>query len=305
MSLAPIVLFVYNRPRHTRDTVEYLLENPQAKNSDLFIFSDGAKNREDLKKVEEVRKYLSTISGFKSVTLSETKVNRGLAKALVEGITHVCNVRGRVIVLEDDIIVSPYFLEYMNSALDRYENDERVMHISGYMFPVRDAANLPETFFYRATSSWGWATWNRAWRYFEPDAKKLLEQIMHQGHRRNFDILGTMDFTRMLRLQAKGKINSWGICWYASTFLREGLCLYSSTSLVRNLGHDGSGTHCESSEDYETALADQRISHFPEEVAESRAALEAIAEFNRSLKKSLPQRMVRLAKRVLRKSGNI
>jgi len=299
MSLAPIALFVYNRPRHTRDTVEYLLENPQAKNSDLFIFSDGAKNREDLKKVKEVREYLSTISGFKSVSLTERKDNRGLANSLIEGITQVCNTHGRVIVLEDDIIVSPYFLEYMNTALTRYENNERVMHISGYMFPVSDPARLPETFFYRATSCWGWGTWARAWRSFEADGRKLIDQITGQKRQRDFDILGTTGYTRMLREQTEGKINSWAIRWYASLFLTGGLCLHPAKSLARNVGHDGTGTHCEQSADYEPVLADKKISHFPDEVVESRAALEAIADFYRSLTKPLHQRVLRLAKRTL------
>ena len=163
--LSPIALFVYNRPEHTRQTITALQKNRLAKTSDLIVFSDGAKNSKDQEGVDEVRSFVQNIYGFRSVTVNLSERNKGLAKSIIDGVTDVANRYGRVIVLEDDLIVSSSFLDYMNGALEYYSENDQVMHVSGYWYPI-ESESLPETFFLRVPSSWGWATWARAWRYF-------------------------------------------------------------------------------------------------------------------------------------------
>jgi len=176
MIFAPIVLFTYNRPWHTRRTIEALQKNHLASESVIFIFSDGPKTEEDEPKVEEVRKFLKTIQGFKQIEIIEREKNWGLAKNIIDGVTKVVNEYGKVIVLEDDIVTSPSFLKFMNEALNRFEDKEKVMHISGYMYPIK-TEGLPDTFFIKPTSCWGWATWKRAWKFFERNPQKQINSL--------------------------------------------------------------------------------------------------------------------------------
>lgn len=284
MTLAPIALFVYNRPAHTRQTVEALLKNELAGDSDLIIFSDAPKVSEAAEAVRGVRKYIKTISGFRTVSIVERDSNWGLAKSVIDGVTTVVNKHERIIVLEDDLIVSPYFLGYMNRALDHYLHEEKVMQISANMFPVSSNDVLPDTFFCKMTTSWGWATWDRAWRKFEPDANKLLKLIIARRLRKEFD-MGYCYF-QMLEMQARGEVDSWAIRWYASVFLAGGLCLHPSASLVVNIGHDGSGTHCGSAGDYEVSLPNRMPTIFPNVIEESRQGRQALEAFYRSINRS-------------------
>lgn len=256
MKLAPIVLFTYNRLQHTKQTVEALQRNELAKESYLFVFSDGAKNDSDAQKVEEVRKYLKTINGFKNVTVIEREKNWGLANNIIDGVTQIVNKYGKIIVLEDDLVTSPGFLKYMNEALDMYADEERVASIHGWSYPLKNREKLPETFFIRETGCWGWATWARAWKYFEPDGKKLLDELKRRRLTKEFDFGGAYPYTRMLKDQIRGKNNSWAIRWYASAFLRDMLTLYPRDSLVRNIGLDSSGTHCGTTDVFTSQLVD-------------------------------------------------
>ena len=145
MKLAPVILFAYNRPNHIKRTIDSVLKNKEARESDLFVFSDAPKREDDKLKVEQLRKYLYTVNQFHSVTIIEREFNYGLGKNIIDGVTKIVQTYGKVIVLEDDLIVSPYFLEYMNEGLDIYENDDKVISIHGYVYPVKE--KLPETFF--------------------------------------------------------------------------------------------------------------------------------------------------------------
>src|ERR1700744_4097424 len=174
--IAPIALFVYNRPEHTRRTISYLQKNLLAEESRLFIFSDGPKTDADKSKVEEVRQMAKEVTGFKSLKIIERKENLGLANSIISGVTKLVNEYDKVIVFEDDLISSPYTLQYFNEALTHYAKEEKVMHIGAYMYALPDK-KLPQTFFYRAATSWGWATWARAWKNFEPDINKLMGQF--------------------------------------------------------------------------------------------------------------------------------
>ena len=243
MPLAPILLFVYNRPEHVIRTLAALEQNILAKESELFIYSDAARSPQDEASVAEVRKIIRTaLPFFKQVNIIERETNWGLARSIIDGVTTQINRYERVIVLEDDLIVAPYFLKFMNDALDTYQHEEKVGHIQACDF-TQDAS-LPDTFLIKWTGSWGWATWKRAWKYFNPDGKALLEELQRRKLTYTFDFNGKYGYTRMLRRQTEGKNNSWAIRWNASLFLNNILSLNVGKSLVQNEGFDGSGTNC-------------------------------------------------------------
>ena len=242
MNCAPILLFTYNRLTHTRRCLEALSKNTLASQSELFIYSDGAKDDTQRTAVEEVRRYLRTIQGFKQITLIKRSKNWGLARNIIDGVTTQANHFGKVIVLEDDLVVAPHFLQFMNDALETYKDEPKVGHIQACDF-TQDP-NLPETFLSKWTGSWGWATWDRAWKHFNPNGKELLQELEERKLTHTFDFDGKYGYTRMLRRQIEGKNNSWAIRWNASLFLKDILSLNVGRSLVQNEGFDGSGTNC-------------------------------------------------------------
>ena len=242
MNNAPILLFTYTRLAHTQRCVEALLKNSLAAESELFIYSDAAKDETQQKAVEEVRQYIHTIRGFKQITITERDENWGLARSIIDGVTTQVNRFGRVIVLEDDLVVAPHFLQFMNDALETYKDEPQVGHIQACDF-TQDPS-LPETFLIRWTGSWGWATWDRAWKDFNPNGKELLKELIDRRLSYTFDFNGKYGYTRMLRRQIEGKNNSWAIRWNASLFLKGILSLNVGRSLVQNEGFDGSGTNC-------------------------------------------------------------
>lgn len=255
--LAPILLFAYNRPRHLQRTVEALAQNPLAQDSELFVFADGARTEDDREDVDLVRSYIHTIEGFKTVHRVERDRNYGLAANIIDGVTRVVNEYGRVIVLEDDLVTAPGFLQFMNDALDTYADEPRVGHIQAYDFTQNP--RLPETFLINFTGSWGWATWQRAWQHFNPDGQYLLDELRRRHLTHRFDFNGKYGFTRMLRRQVEGKNNSWAIRWNASLFLQDILSLNVGRSLVQNEGFDGSGTHCGADHLYQAKLYPDRL----------------------------------------------
>ncbi len=271
---APIALFVYNRPVHTRRTVEALLKNEPAAESDVFVFSDAAKRPEVGESVRRVREYIRTITGFKSITIVERDRNWGLANSIIDGVTSVVNQYGRVIVLEDDLVTSTYFLEYMNTALERYQAEDRVMQVSGHVFPIRvhgetDAVFLP------MTTSWGWATWGRAWKHFDPKSTGYAQLKGDVKLRKRFNLDGAYDYFSMLEAQLAGRVDSWAVRWYLSVFMRGGLTLFPVKSLVENFGFDGSGTHCGAGQEGGVLAQDFIVHTFPPVIADE-AAQEAV-----------------------------
>ena len=241
--LAPIVLFVYNRPWHTRKTLEALSRNTLADQSQLFVFSDGPKenaNENDLQMINEVRTLVTEKDWCKSLVLLESTKNKGLATSIIEGVTSIVNEYGKIIVLEDDIITSVGFLKYMNEALLLYEQDDKVMHISGYMYPLEI---VPETFFTKTTSCWGWSTWASSWSFFEKNAKKQIPLLSEKWKEFTYDF-SCNSFKDQLEKNLEGKIDTWAIFWYASVFLNGGLALHPYPSLVQNIGFDGTGLNC-------------------------------------------------------------
>jgi len=294
---APIALFTYNRLDHTARTINALRENEFALESDLFIFSDGPKNSNAHSSVYAVRNYLKSVSGFKSVTIIERELNFGLAKSLIEGVTLMCERHGRVIVLEDDLVTSPHFLRYMNEALDRYADNDNVISIHGYVYPVMD--DLPESFLLRGADCWGWATWTRGWDCFEPDANKLMHALQASRETKVFDFDGNYPYAGMLKQQIRGDINSWAIRWYASAFLANKLTLYPGKSLIQNIGNDSSGTHCGATElfDADMALHPIRLDDIP--VVSSQAGYDAFSRYFAGIRPSLYGRMKIKLKRLV------
>ncbi len=285
--LAPIVLFVYNRPDHTERTLEALMKNELAAASELFIFADGAKANasvEALKNIEKTRAIIRKKNWCAQVSIIESPVNKGLSQSVIEGVTKIVNEHGKIIVLEDDLVTSPFFLEFMNEALTIYETSEIVACISGYIYPVKE--KLPETFFIKGTDCWGWATWKRAWDDFEKDGSKLLKQLKSKSLTEAFDLEGAYHFTKMLKEQIIGLNDSWAIRWHAAAFLKNKYCLYPGSSLVQNIGADDSGTHGGTTDRWSVILSSQRINLNPIPVEENISAKAKIAKYLNDSKKS-------------------
>ncbi len=291
-TLAPIILFVYNRPKHTRRTLEALEKNLLAKDSLLYIISDAAKNADAVEDVNQVRAIIREPWDFQHITIIERQKNWGLAENVIDGVTKIINEHGKAIVLEDDLETSLYALMYFNDALHRYEHDEEVMEISGYMYPVEHPKRLPKSFFFRAANSWGWATWKRAWDHFNPDIDALTKHFKRKDIRR-FSIEGTENFWKQVMEFKAGKINSWAIRWYLSIFNQDGLVLYPRQSMIQNIGTDGSGTHSNIDDVYRVELATQKVKYFPNEISEHKKAYEAIKHFYVHRKGNIAERLIR------------
>ena len=248
-SLAPIVFFAYNRPAHTSKTLEALSKAELAGESSLWIFIDGPKNnttKENLEAIEEVKKIAHKKKWCGQVFIIESTINKGLFQSIVSGITEIVNKFGKIIVLEDDVVVSPGFLNYMNDALDFYEHTEKVMHISGFSRPSLSPVDINEpTYFFYHTSCWGWATWKRAWDKFVPDPLGVKKALAKKGKLKELNMDGTYEFFWGLKAIADGKFQSWNTIWHSVVFLNDGLSLHPTRSMVSNIGHDGSGTNCE------------------------------------------------------------
>lgn len=294
---APIALFVYNRLPHTRQAIDALRRNALAAATDLIVFSDGPRDRESEPAVREVRQFIGGIAGFRSVRIVERPANLGLANSIIGGVTEVCGEFGRVIVLEDDLITAPSFLRFMNDALNFYDAEERVGSIHGYWYPVD--RKVPETFFLRGASCWGWATWSRAWRMFEPDGTKLLAELRKRGLTGLFDLDGAIAYTKMLRDQIAKKNNSWAIRWHAAMFLADRLQLSPGASLVNNIGFDGSGTHCWKSDAYSVPLGTDSITVGRIPLEQSEQARAALVHYYRSTRPSIAERALGRLRRAL------
>lgn len=276
---APVVLFVYSRPEHTRRTLESLQRNPLAIESDLIVYSDAARTPETQRAVDTVRAYLLTVTGFRSITVRPRSKNYGLARSIIEGVTEVLEQSDRIIVLEDDMVTSPHFLGYMNQALERYADDSRVASIHAYVYPVRQP--LPEAFFLPGADCWGWATWRRGWQHFNSDGQYLFDELKRRQLLRAFDFNGAYAYSNMLQDQVKGLNDSWAVRWHASTFLAGKLTLYPGRTLVQNIGIDNSGTHCGETTCFDSSLSKTPIDLGDIAVEPSREGLQAFEKFFR------------------------
>ncbi len=238
---APLAIFAYNRPDHLCRCLDSLLANPEASKTPVFVFSDGAKSDLDRPAVEQVRSIVGTLKGFASVRLVAQEKNLGLAPSIISGISTVLETYDQLIVVEDDLVLSPGFLKYMNSGLTLYRFNERVASIQGYFYPVGE--KLPDTFFLRGADCFGWGTWRRAWDLFDSDSYRLLSQLREKGLSRAFDLDGAYSYTGMLKAHAEGEISSWAVRWHATAYIRDMVSLYPGQSLVLHTGDDDLATH--------------------------------------------------------------
>ena len=218
-----------------------LSENSEASSTALYIFQDGPRNDSDLKEINRILEFTNNIKGFREIKVYKNEVNLGLSKSITSGLTKFFETHTRAIVLEDDLVVSRNFLNYMNSGLDLYENENDVASIHGYLYPT--ISNMPQTFFLRGADCWGWATWRRAWKRFNNDGRYLLKKIQESKDREIFDFEGYGGYINMLQDANEGRNDSWAIKWYTSTFLEEMYTLYPGKTLVKNIGMDGTGVH--------------------------------------------------------------
>lgn len=245
-NLAPIVLFVYNRPDHTRLTLEALAKNTLANKSELYIYSDAAKNEKGVNKVLETRTYIESLRDkilFKSVTIIKAQKNKGLANSVIYGVSEIINRYGKVIVVEDDLVTTTDFLSYMNEALDFYREDSSIWSISGYSFKMKTPESYSHDIFYSyRASSWGYATWADRWNTVDWYVKDYDDFKNNRYKRRKMN-RGGRDMARMLDLQMTGKIDSWAIRWCYEQSKQDKYTVYPIYSRVKNIGLDGSGTH--------------------------------------------------------------
>lgn len=249
MPLAPIILFVYNRPWHTQQTVEALQKNDWATESELFIFADGPKENateEQKEKIRQVSEYIHQITGFKQIIIHESAHNIGCANSIIAGISSVFEKHDKIIVVEDDIVTSRYFLKFMNEALDFFENNDWIFSVSGYTFPsktMKIPANYKKDIYlsYRH-GAWGWGTWIGRWNSVDwevTDFKEFSENIeLQKAFNR-----GGADMSGMLKAQMEGKIDAWDIRFDYSLFKQNKFNIRPIKSLVKNVGLDNSGTH--------------------------------------------------------------
>lgn len=280
MNHAPIILFVYNRPEHTKKVVESLLQNTLSKESELYIYADAAKDEAALDGVNLVRDYLFTVSGFKRIHIRLRETNLGVDENIISGVTDVLNMHDKTIVLEDDLVTSPWFLQYMNDALNFYQDREEVASIHAYTYPIQQ--KLKEVFFLKGADCWGWATWKSKWGLFERDGTKLLNRIIEQKLESEFNFDNTYPYVQALRDQAEGRTKCWDIRWYASAFLEKKLTLYPGQSMVHNIGHDASGSHCGDTRHFDVALAQSPLNIVTDVLLDA-DAYHAFADFLKTL----------------------
>lgn len=311
----PIALFTYNRPEHVERVLETLARAARLDECHLYIYCDGPRQAEHTDAVKASRSVVRDwASGRPSqVEVIERTENWGLARSVVGGVTDLCAEYGRVIVLEDDLALSPDFLDYMLQALDRYEYETRVYQISGYMYPI-ELPSQPDAFFMPLTTTWGWATWKRGWQIFDWDISESHKKLRIPELRQRFNLDDNYPYAEMLEQRLANQVDSWGILYWWAVFQAGGLVLHPRRSLVWNSGFDGSGVNCERESDFGRGslreFASPRLSQpivWPEEIESNQSAFEKVKSFlgtqnqiqNRSLlarlRRKVAHRLSRLA----------
>lgn len=253
-TLAPIILFVYNRPEHTKRTIESIAKNTLADKSSLYIFSDGPQDEKDKSEVEAVRKYIYKISGFNKIGILEREKNLGLANSIINGVSEIFKRYNKAIVMEDDMISSPFFLKYINELLNRFENDQRIFSVTGYTFPIKIPEDYKHPLYLSPrSSSWGWGTWKNRWQKADWDLKDIDDLTNDKLRVESFN-KGGEDLMGMLKNSIEGKIDSWSIRWTYSHFLNDAFCVYPVKSRIQNIGTDRSGVHTSKTKKFDVEL---------------------------------------------------
>ncbi len=256
---APIAIFAFNRPGHLSNLFASLMTNPEAEFSEIYLFIDGPRNSDDKKLTAETKKIGKDFSEFLNLTIFQSEKNLGLSESILGGIDKVLLNHDRVIVLEDDLELSPNFLHFVNRGLDVHISDLNVASIQG--FSMIDLQSSEPSYFLRGADCWGWATWSNRWESLVRDPKILLEQLRNKKLTRDFDLKGAYPYTNMLERNCNKEIDSWAIRWHASMFLEGKVSLFPGKSLVKNMGRDGSGTHGGSQEEVQADLTEEPIEY--------------------------------------------
>lgn len=296
-SLSPVVLFVYNRPEHTFKTLESLKFNQLAKESNLIIFSDFPRSDDEQHNVNIVREIISGLDGyFLSVEIIFREQNFGLAKNIQEGISYVLSKYDSVIVLEDDLVTSPYFLNFMNDALIKYKDNEKVWHISGWNYPIT-STGLDDAFFWRVMNCWGWGTWKNRWVHYDKNPEMLIN-TWKKLDILQFNLDGAHNFWSQVQANYNKKINTWAIFWYATIYKNQGLCVNPSRTYVINIGHDGSGENCGVYDLYKNELNMSTVIDWPLDFVENVIALNRIKKFYNLITPTIFSRIINRIKRL-------
>ncbi|OIO05539.1 MAG: hypothetical protein AUJ49_01170 [Desulfovibrionaceae bacterium CG1_02_65_16] len=244
MNLAPIVLFVYNRPEHTRRTLQSLRRNALARHSRLFVFADGPKNEADAVRVGQVRAQFKDFSGFADVRMTFRNENRGLARSVIAGVSEVVAEHGRVIVMEDDLVSGHYFLTFMNQVLDRYADRPDIFSASGYVYPYTPRPDYPhDVLLLSRSSTWGWGTWRDRWEQADWKMTGARQRLNDPAYREALRVGGN-DVPAMLEQWLDGRIDSWGLPWFCTHVAHQAGALFPVRNQIINIGLDGSGVHC-------------------------------------------------------------
>lgn len=301
-NLAPVIVFVYNRAEHVEKMITQLAACDFAQDTNLYIYSDGAKKESDVAGVNAVRQFCENIKGFKSTHVVKREKNYGLAQNIISGVSEIILKHGKIIVMEDDLIVHKDFLLYMNTCLEKFKDNKKIWHISGWNYPV-SFDSLPDILPIKLMNCWGWATWADRWCFFEKNPEKLVKSF-DKKMIKAFDMDNSGYFWSQVLGNYSGKLNTWAIFWYAAIFLNNGLCINPKISLVTNIGHDGSGTHKSKADKvYTIDLPAERITHWnfelEEDALENIQATRRIEQFYKDLKPSIFQRIIGKIQRVL------
>lgn len=273
MEYAPIVCFGFDRPLHLKRMLETLEKNKEAAESNLFICIDGPKDTTDKELHSQTLKIANEKYNFKKISIIERSNNLGLRNNIVQTITEVMNKFDRVIVLEDDLIIGPNFLNYMNNALSKYRDNNQVWHINGYCYPQIN--NSKKSSFAHYISPWGWGTWRDKWDLFingDYFHQNLISQLSKEDINR-FNIFGHYDWENILIKTKSGSVNSWAAFWYQAIFLNDGLSLFPNKSHTQNGGFDGTGEHCSDVNDWNTSLNKNKTTTFPNKLSTSKTFL--------------------------------
>ncbi len=239
---APVAIFVFDRPDHLRRTLAYLMACRGFQGRPVHVFCDGAKTEAQIHRVAMSRRVVREMLSGKAI-YHEASVNKGLARSIIDGVDLVTREHGRVIVIEDDLDLAPGFLNYMDQALCYYADEPDVMQVSGHVFDVPEFKDRNSAVVLPLTTTWGWATWRRAWLNFDEAATSARRVLDSPQSRKSFNLGGIYDYASMLEDQLSGSRDSWGIRFYLSVFTANGVGVFPPRSLVRNCGFDGSGSH--------------------------------------------------------------
>jgi len=298
MSHCPIVIFLYKRPHHAQQLLDSLQKCSRLEECEVFIYCDGVKKPADAAGVQETRSIADEFASRNNASVVKRGQNMGLARSIVDGVSQMCAQFGRVIILEEDFILHPYFLDFMLQSLDRYADEEKVAQVAGFSFPINRSLGS-DAYFMPIISIWGWATWRRAWNLFSWETLPALETLGNNSEiQHKFDVDGSYPYTDMLRQVAKGQLDAWAVLWYWQTFTRNMLTLSPRESLVWQNGFDDSAVHTKEiwvgmQEPINKFLQTnwQPVVSFPKLVETNTAAFENLKNFLRSKSPESPTKV--------------